>query len=99
MKPSFDSIIKNLKGSVYLNKDNKDKEKKNNDDDDEEDEEFRKKTIKEELLNFWKDPKKKGGLLLSIVLLGAFLFTSSKMRDIYGLDFKLYKRVTLSVFI
>ena len=63
----------------------------------EEDEEFRKKTFKEEFENFWKDPRKKGGVIAALLLLGTFMVTSKKLRDIWGLDFGFYKRLSLAV--
>lgn len=74
---------------------NKDKKAE---DEEEEDEEFRKKSYKEEWQNFWKDPKKKGGLLLSVAVLGTLMFSSTKFRDILGLDFGFYRKLRLEVY-
>lgn len=73
---------------------NKDKKPE---DEEEEDEEFRKKTFKEEFDNFWKDPRKKYGVIASLALLTTFMVTSKKLRDIWGLDLGFYKRLSLAV--
>lgn len=94
---SLDSFIGKGKAGIFdrgllLNKDEKDK-----DDDDDVDEHFRNKTFKEQFNDFWKDPKKKWGFFIALALFGGYIVTSQKLKDILGIDFWLYKRITLSV--
>lgn len=83
--------LKTAWNGLLLNKDKKD------DDDDEVDERFRTKSFKEQFQNFWKDPKKRAALLIGLFLFGTLTFSSQKIRDIFGLDFGFYKKITLSV--
>lgn len=78
---------------LAFSKDNK----KEEDEDDDVDEEFRNRSFKEEFQNFWKDPRKRAGLAAGLLLLGLVGASSEKLRDIYGLDFGFYKRITLAV--